>query len=69
VKVHVIGELCTGHGRCWTLAPEVYDADDSGYNGGADTIVDVPPELEVAALKGVRNCPEAALVIVEEESA
>jgi ferredoxin len=65
MKVKVVGELCTGHGRCWTLAPEVYDADESGFNGGADTVIDVDPEQEAAALVGVRNCPEGALVILE----
>lgn len=65
MRVRVDGELCTGHGRCWTLAPEVYDADDEGYNGGVGTTIDVPPGLEAAALKGVRSCPEGALTIIE----
>ena len=52
-------ELCTGHGRCWTLAPEVFEADDDGYC--ATTTVEVPPELEAVALRGVRSCPERAI--------
>ena len=24
-------EACVGHGRCYALAPEVYDADDEGH--------------------------------------
>jgi ferredoxin len=66
MKIRVDGDLCTGHGRCWTLAPEVYDADDDGYNGGAGTVVDVAPGQEAAALRGLRSCPEAALTIIEE---
>jgi len=55
-------ELCSGHGRCYTLAPEVYDADDDGYC--ANRSIDVPPELEAQALVGVRNCPERAIRVV-----
>jgi ferredoxin len=66
MKVRVDGELCTGHGRCWTLAPDVYDADDEGFNSSAGGVVEVPPGSEDTALKGVRSCPEAALLVIEE---
>jgi len=32
MRVHVDVEKCTGHARCWSLAPEVYELDDLGYN-------------------------------------
>jgi ferredoxin len=55
---------CVGHGRCYALAAEVYDADDRGHcvllaDG------DVPPELVDAARLGAKNCPEDALTITE----
>jgi ferredoxin len=55
---------CVGHGRCYALAPDVYDADDQGHcvlrvSG------DVPPELQEAARVGASNCPEDALAIVD----
>ena len=53
---------CVGHGRCYALAPEVFDADDLGH-----CIVrladEVPAEHEEAARLGVANCPEDALRI------
>ena len=30
-RVSVDAELCTGHGRCYTLAPDVFDADEVGH--------------------------------------
>ena len=68
MKVRVDGELCTGHGRCWTLAPEVYDADDAGFNTMAGGVIDVPPGQEAAALKGIRSCPENALVALDDDA-
>src|SRR5579885_2746606 len=30
MKVVIDGERCSGHGRCYSLAPEVFEADDEG---------------------------------------
>jgi len=60
MKVHLDADKCVGHGRCYALALDVYDADDDGH-----CIVrfdgDMPTDLVEAALKGVHNCPEDAL--------
>jgi ferredoxin len=61
MKVVIDTERCTGHGRCYTLAPEVFDADDDGY--GLVRVADVGPDLEEKARVGVRNCPEDAISI------
>lgn len=63
MRVHVDVEKCTGHARCWSLAPEVYELDDLGYN--VTPVKDVPPELEAAARKGALACPELAITIEE----
>lgn len=51
---------CEGHGRCYSLAPELFDSDDEGYavvrNDGV-----VPPGMEKAALLAAGNCPEYAI--------
>jgi ferredoxin len=64
MKIVFDESICVGHGRCYALAPGVYDADDQGhcvvkFDG------DVPAELEDAARVGASNCPEDALRIVE----
>ncbi len=63
MRIQIDNERCTGHGRCYALAPEVFEPDDEGHS-----IVlreEVPPELEAKARLGVDNCPEQAISIVE----
>jgi ferredoxin len=63
MRVRVDGETCTGHGRCYALAPEVYAPDDAGY---CELVVtDVPAELEDQARVGASNCPEQAISVEE----
>jgi len=59
-------EACTGHGRCYTLAPDVFLADDDGHCVVIPT-GEVPAEHEGQARKGVANCPELALRVQDEE--
>ena len=65
MTVKVDGALCTGHGRCYSLAPEVFDADDEGYSEPRDTMIDVPEEHEEATRHGAHACPEGAISVVE----
>ncbi len=61
MRITLDGERCTGHGRCYTLAPEVFDADEEGHSVLRLSLV--PPELEAAARRGAENCPEDAIAI------
>jgi len=63
MKVRVDTELCVGHGRCYALAPDVFETDDRGH-----CLIpreDVPPELEQQARTGEDNCPERAITVEE----
>jgi ferredoxin len=66
MKIRIDETRCSGHGRCFVLAPEVYDLDDDGYNVDRGSTIDVSAELEKKALIGVKNCPEAAIIPVED---
>ena len=55
-------EKCQGHGRCYSLAPDVFDSDDEG-NPVLKVEGEVPPELEAAAELAADNCPEYAIEI------
>jgi ferredoxin len=59
--VHVDPHLCTGHGRCYTLAPDVFDADEAGHC--VVLVEDVSGELEAQAVTGEQNCPEQAITL------
>ena len=65
MKVKVDESLCSGHGRCWVYAKDVYELDDNGYNKCRGKIVDVPAGHEENARKGAVNCPERAIEIIE----
>ena len=60
LRVLFDADACTGHGRCYTLAPDVFDPDDAGHCIVKLAIVD-GPELEAQVATGVSNCPEQAL--------
>jgi ferredoxin len=64
MKVHIDLEACTGHGRCYVLAPDVFDADDVGHSLARFDVV--PAELEDQARIAVANCPEQAISISDD---
>jgi len=64
VRVTIDAERCTGHGRCYTLAPDVFDADDRGL-GFVARDGDIPEELWAQARQAVANCPERAIDLTE----
>ena len=63
MKLQLDNELCQGHGRCFALAPELFDADDEGF---AVLLVEgeVPTELEGDAQLCADNCPEFAITVI-----
>lgn len=56
-------ERCTGHGRCYSLAPDLFDCDDQGY--GTVKVPEVPSGLEEQARTAELNCPENAISVEE----
>jgi len=60
-RVRVDPDLCTGHGRCYTLAPGVFDADEIGHC--VVRVEDVSGDLEAQAVTGEQNCPEQAITL------
>ena len=66
MKVKVEQEKCQGHNRCFVVAPELFELDDYGYSHEVKGGV-VPPKLEEKARLAVANCPEKAIIFVEED--
>ena len=55
-------EKCQGHGRCYALAPGLFDADDEGY--AVILVSGDLAEVQVAAAQlAADNCPEYALTV------
>ena len=65
MKVHVDEERCEGHGRCYALAPAVFEPDDLG-DGKAIGDGTVQPGEEDRARLAAANCPEQAITIDED---
>jgi ferredoxin len=64
MRVRIDFDRCSGHGRCYTLAPGVFGCDDSGFGEVLDDGAlrdDLVGEARLAAL----NCPEQAVVLEE----
>jgi ferredoxin len=60
-RVWVDAERCVGHGRCYTLAPDVFDADEIGHS--IVRVAEVSGEQEDHAVIGEQNCPERAIAL------
>ena len=62
MKIHLDTEKCQGHGRCYSLAPDLFDCDDLGT---AVVIVtgDLNDEQLAKAKLAAGNCPEFAITI------
>ena len=59
MHIRLDADRCQGHGRCYMLAPDLFDSDDFGH---CVLLVDeVPAGREDDARTGVENCPEQAL--------
>ena len=58
-RVQVDDSACSGHGRCYELAPEVFDEDEGGYCVLRHEMID--EALVAKARSGEANCPERAI--------
>lgn len=62
MKVRIDRDKCQGHGRCYTLAPALFDEDDEG-NGQVIGDGVVPAAEESNAYLAEANCPESAVIV------
>jgi ferredoxin len=64
VRVSIDAERCQGHGRCFSLAPDLFEFDElgSGVVRGDGTLND--ETLQLARLAQA-NCPEHAISMEE----
>lgn len=52
-------DRCQGHGRCYTVAPDLLSDDEQGYV--VEASVAVRPDLMAQAHEAVNACPELAI--------
>lgn len=61
MRVRVDEAICVGHGRCYDIAPEVFDEDARGHCCVRQALV--PAALQAQARLAAENCPEEAIII------
>ncbi len=63
MRIVINMEVCSGHGRCYALCPELIDEDENGYPILASDIVPAP--YHETARIAEQNCPERAIEILD----
>lgn len=63
MRLKLDDDACMGHGRCYSLAPDLFDADDEGH--GVLLTEDVAADLERGAYEAQESCPESAISVTE----
>ncbi len=64
MRIHIDRSVCSGHGRCFSLSPEVFAYDDEGFGVPKSEVI--APQLEAAARRAVGACPEQAIEFDED---
>lgn len=64
MRVRIDHDRCTGHGRCYVLAPALFVDDEEGY-GQVIGEGDVADDQLDAARNAVASCPERAVLLDE----
>lgn len=62
MRIFLDSNKCQGHGRCYALAPQLFEPDDEGFavlRGDGE----VSGELEDEARLAADNCPEFAIEV------
>lgn len=66
MKLTVSADLCSGHGRCYTLAPDLLEDDDEGYVTARGQVIDVPADQVDRVRNAAGSCPERAITLLED---
>jgi ferredoxin len=64
MRMSVDGDLCMGHGRCYSLMPDLLSYDDEGYVTIRDQTIELSPDLYELADEAAGSCPEGAILLI-----
>lgn len=65
VRLLLDDDRCTGHGRCYAVAPELFEPDDDDGHAVLLAHGELPVEHEELARRAAGNCPERAITVVD----
>jgi ferredoxin len=64
VKLLIAGDVCMGHGRCYSALPDLVTYDDEGFPTIRDELLAIPDDQVAAAEEVAATCPEEAISLV-----
>jgi ferredoxin len=67
MKLFIDPEQCTGHGRCYRMAPDLLTYDDQGYVSVRGEAIGVPGDQTEFAEEAEGTCPEGAISLIRED--
>jgi ferredoxin len=65
MKISINYELCNGHGRCYTLAPELFGSNEEGQGEVCSPAALLSPESIRKAEIAISSCPEEAITLLD----
>lgn len=60
---------CMGHGRCYSVAPDLLSDDDEGFVAQSGQTFEIPEGLLGQAQEAAEGCPEQAITLLERSTA
>lgn len=66
MKLQIDPRVCTGHGRCYQLAPDVIGCDDEGYATPSGEPIEFGAGQRDLAEEIVGSCPERAITLIDD---
>ncbi len=58
---------CTGHGRCYTVAPKLLSDDDEGFVTLRGSSMEIAADQLADAEEAVAACPEQAITLTRSQ--
>ena len=65
VLISIDEAKCMGHGRCYSVAPDLLSDDEEGFVAQRGQTWEIPDGLIGQAQEAAENCPEQAIRVLE----
>jgi ferredoxin len=67
--ISIDADKCMGHGRCYSVAPDLLSDDDEGFVAERGHCWEIPAGLVGQAQDAADACPESAILVTESAPA
>lgn len=67
--IAIDGDKCMGHGRCYSVAPDLLSDDEEGFVAQRGSCWQIPADQVDQARDAADACPEGAIAVTESRPA